>query len=441
MSVAVPFDLLSIATRSSENVWIGQFAPLDWVGLNLDHGTNFRASSTHHQRYDAVWFFEDWFHDGNLHRMELQLDEMIRLLKGEGFLILRYQFELVASIKHFLARRPGCSVEVEREWRQNSEIVSVFRIRRRDLELYRDTRWTFAVLTTGKKEAEVVKFIRSIREQPEGASQEVIVCGPRADSYDAYGVTYLEKSYRPDLAEISKKKNDLAEMARHPNLLVCHDRYLLNPDFFAGFERFGYDFDFVTIRQWLDTGEDYPTYCALERDLIVSPTRMLHSYDALYTGHFINGGLFAIKTHTLRALPLNSIIFWEQAEDVEFTKTLRSHSLPPRINILSSSETCLEGPRGADTRRIYRIGQPPAPSEVVEPPPAQNPQVPSPPMMGPLSKIGHRGLAPLMGQARAARIIVALRQRKKLVAALGVLLLFHIVSVVLLLLIAIRVFR
>ncbi len=445
MSALASFDLLSTATKPGKHAWIGQYAPLDWVGLNLNHGTNYRASSVHHQRYDVVWYFEDWFHEGDLHRMELLLDEIVRLVKDDGLLVLRYQHQLVPALKRFLTRRPGCTVEVDQEWDRRSELVTAFRIRRHGLERYRDPSWTFAVLTSGKKEEQVLKFIRSIRDKPQGEAQEIIICGPRAASYDAHKVTYLDKTYRADLAEISKKKNDIAEMASHPNLLVCHDRYALNPDFFDGFERFGYDFDFVTIRQWLDTGEEFPSYCALRRgDLVISGTRMLHRYDALYPGHFVNGGLFAIKTHTFRELPLNPIIFWEQAEDVEFTQILRDHSLPPRMNVFSSSETYLEGPRGELTRRTYRIGLPPLPDEQVDVP--HNSPEPAPPEIQ-LSTTVRRVfnsteavLRPFLGEARASRIVASLQRRKKMTAALALLLMFHMLTLMLVLLIAIRVF-
>ncbi len=467
MKTDFPIDLMDYATLPGHHAWIGRFAPFNWNSLDLGHGTNFRASSVHHQRYDVVWLYEFAFDQGNLSRLELLLDEMVRLLKAGGTLVLRYEYSMVPAVKRFLSRRHGCSAEVEQEWRSAGEIISAFRIRRELMECYRDPRWTFAVLTTGNREPEVVKFLQSIRERPEGAAQEIIVCGPRSSSYDAFGVTYLDRTYRADVAEIAKKKNDIAALARHPNLLIAHDRYALNPDFFEGFARFGYDFDFVTIRQWFDTGEEFPSYCALQRgDLTMTTVRMLRRYDALYPGHFINGGLFAVKTHVCRALPLNPMLYWEQAEDVEFSQALRDQALPPRINCFSSAETRLTGTRLHVTRTGYRIGLEPLPDEVTTfPPPAPpappappEPEVPPPPdppqpepAPPPAPRPGiralrrgvvlaERGLGKLIGPTRAARIVRRSLQRKKLTAAWGILVLLHLASLLMLLLIAARMF-
>ena len=368
-TAAVPIDLMNLVQLSGDHLWLGQHAPFSWETLDLTLSTNCRAAPSLHQQFDVVWWYEEQFNGSNSTRMELILDEMIRLIKEDGLLVVRYETAFIPWLKKFMARRLFAEVDVEQEFRRDNEMVTAFRVRRTHRELYRDSRWTFAILTTGSKEKAVVDFLRSVREHPDGAPHEILICGPRSPSYEPYDVNYLDSTYRNDVAEIGKKKNDIAAAARHPNLLIAHDRYVLSPDFFEGFERFGYDFDFLTIRQWLDTGEEFPSYCTMEHaGPPMNPVRMLRRYDAIYPGHFVNGGIFAVKTHALKAVRLNPLLYWEQAEDVEFTQTMRQHGLPPRMNCFASATTSLSGPRGPIYRNAYHMDDAPLPDEMPLPP-------------------------------------------------------------------------
>jgi hypothetical protein len=182
---------------------------------------------------------------------------------------------------------------------------------------------------------------------------------------------------------------------------------------------------------------------------------MLREYSALYPGTFLNGGLFAIKTHVCRKLGLNPILYWEQGEDVEFTQVLRDHGLPPRINCFSSAETRLVGPRGLNTRIDYRIGKRPLPDYVThfsldDPPPPDEapPPEPEPEPPPPSSLVvrawrgaahgaeGALGLA--VGRERAARLVRAVLARKFRIAAYGLVVLLQVACLVVLLLIALR---
>jgi len=61
--------------------------------------------------------------------------------------------------------------------------------------------------------------------------------------------------------------------------------------------------------------------------------------DCLLPTQYINGGLIIAKTKTLRDVPFNELVFWQQAEDVELAHAFRSLSIPPRINVHSSAVT------------------------------------------------------------------------------------------------------
>ena len=242
----------------------------------------------------------------------------------------------VVRLKRFLGRHPFAAVSVEFEdARRPGGWLTSFRVRRSHLTEYASADWTLAVLTRGKKVANVVAFLRSVREQDPGRRHELIVCGPGHPEYEPFGVRLHDRPYSTEYGDICAKKNDLADLATKPNLLVVHDRYRLDQGFFAGFAKYGHDFDFATVPQFYPGGEPFPAYCAMSKGRSefawVAPIRLTDP-GRVYPLSFVNGGLMAVKTHTLRALRLNELLFWGQAEDVEFSRWLQDHSLPPRLN-------------------------------------------------------------------------------------------------------------
>jgi hypothetical protein len=43
------------------------------------------------------------------------------------------------------------------------------------------------------------------------------------------------------------------------------------------------------------------------------------------------------KTHNLRTIPFNNLLFWDQMEDVEITQKFINNSLIPRINFINTA--------------------------------------------------------------------------------------------------------
>ncbi len=344
MQTVSPSDppLAALVRDHARHFWAGTHPPFPAAAQNLLARNNLRASPDHHRAYDVVWCYETDLADVRPESQVIYLDELLRLLGADGRLVVKFRedrhFNLV-KLKRFLGRHPFLDVAVEAEislpqygW------VTVYRVRRQHLAEYASSEWSLAILTQGKKVANVVGFLRSVRDQDPHRRHEIIVCGPPHPEYEPFGVRTHTKAYSPVLADICTKKNDLADLASKPNLLLVHDRYTLDPGFFDGFERYGHDFDFLTVPQRYETGEEFPAYVTMSKwrtEFIWRAPITLASYDRVYPLQYLNGGLLAVKTHTLRALRLNELMFWNQAEDCEFAGWLQAHSLPPRVNPIS----------------------------------------------------------------------------------------------------------
>ncbi len=338
----VPQKLLDLVGRPGKQLWLGGNPPFDFDSLELYSCTNFRAPAELHQKFDVVWCYEVPLSNLRTDQHLLALDEMIRFIGAKGTLVLRIIMEMSGiPVKNILGRRPGLTARITHEEEDAAGLlICVVELERADIGCYRPAPWTIGVLTQNTRKENVVALLQSVREQDPAGEHEIIICGPEDPEYAFARPRYLPQTYSAALPEISRKKNDIAKAATRPNLLIVHDRYRLDDGFFQGFQRYGYDFDFLTVPQRFESGDEFPSYCHMsEETLRMTPPRAAADLNALRFTPYINGGLMIFKTHTLRRLPLNELCFWNQAEDVELTVTMMRHGIAPRYNPYSSATT------------------------------------------------------------------------------------------------------
>jgi len=336
------YSIESLYPQSGRHAWIGGAPPFVADSLSLEGRQNYRLPSLMHGQFDSAWFVETPLSDLPGDRFELVLDELIRLLGRRGRLVVRFRETKdlsVINLKQSIGRRFSTAAVVNRQWNTDDTYTIDFSIERHNFEDYQDRRWTFAVLTRGDKVEMVVRFLQSIRSLDPGHEHEILVWGPMDAAYVPYGVRASDRSYRDDVAEIARKKNDIAEAASHANLLIAHDRYTLDEGFFDGFDTFGYDFDLCAIAQRYEDGHPFPAYCALPgHKLVRAPTTIdCPEANSLWPLQFVAGGLTVVKTRALRQIRFNDLLFWCEAEDVEVAKAFRDRGLPPRMNPWSSA--------------------------------------------------------------------------------------------------------
>ncbi len=341
--------LVNILNGNEPQAWVGTRPPFDMIPIDLLNSTNCRVSPNLHQKFSIVWFIEHFLCDLDSLTWRLALEESICLIKEKGKLIIKtrqtHDFT-VPKLKNYLGRKMDidCAVDFEYQYSDGTWIF-VFDILRKNYDIYSSDSWSFAILTTGKRKENVVRFLESIRVAHEYYEKkndvEIIICGPKDKMYEEYDVNYLDISgFRDDyLAEISKKKNIIAEVASNENLLITHDRYVLPKDFFVGFSKYGYDFGFLTVRQSYVNGDEYPSYCRLDQCLLWGQPTRVDNYNKVYDTSYLNGGLLIFKTKLLRSITFNKLLMWNQMEDVELAKEYISRSVLPRVNFLVEAET------------------------------------------------------------------------------------------------------
>lgn len=328
------------SSNESRSLWAGSNKPLPYmVSCDAIFSTKdiFRTPPEFHRSFDVVISHE---HDLALWKQwPLILDELIRLIKPGGILSVRYSQSRFFSTFHFknlLFQALNNQFELLEEscWDDGTRILSL-RLSEQRREF--DRTWTFGVIYDGSKVDNLERFIQSVRSQKDISNYEILICGPENKSLIANDVRFIAFDERfKEHGWITEKKNLIVRNAKFENVCIVHNRYKLNENFISGFEKFGYDFDVVVPRQEDISGIRFPDWTTLGSDWKLTPPGLMKEWD--FTPYiYVNGGLIVAKRSVLINTPWNSLLFWNQAEDVELSRRMASKGIFPRFNPYSTA--------------------------------------------------------------------------------------------------------
>lgn len=334
-------------------VWLGKNSPIKAEALSLEGCTNFRTLPEKHGTFEVVWIYE--YNLFSFTSWPLLFDEAIRLLGEHGTLVVHTEDTsegTIVELKSYLFRRYDIDVQLSKQFKiHDRNAVSVFKVHRTHYQKTKNRNWTIGVLTNGVKNDNVTNLINKATTLAEGLKIEFIVAGPfnAKDTQCPDAVKVLECDHDA-LPRISEKKNLIAQHAAHENIAIFHDRYQINDDFFSGFEKFGYDFDFLAIQLNYEDGSLYPAYAGFNKPTLRWVPPLFDRFPGtLYDGHFVNGSLMFFKRSTLKAINFNPLLLHEEGEDLEISFLLRQFGVIPRFNIYSSAVTI-------DTEKTHTAG-------------------------------------------------------------------------------------
>jgi hypothetical protein len=183
--------------------------------------------------------------------------------------------------------------------------------------------FTFGIITAYDDLQRLSDIIDSIREL-KIPNYEILVMGN--DTYlPTDDTTYVDMSSEHQY--VTNKKNRIAEMAKYDNLVILHDYYLFDKDWYTGYETFGDEWDVCSNPQYLINGKrhftdwvtwdhpDYPRWTSLDYDNWLETKYMYQS-----------GGYMLVKKDFLLKYPCKQNMLWGTAEDVEWSLRMRDHA-------------------------------------------------------------------------------------------------------------------
>lgn len=200
-------------------------------------------------------------------------------------------------------------------------------------------RWSFGIITNGKKDAQVDRIIVSILALRIPRCQ-IIVCGTYSNR-KKYKIDYVHFTRKDERGWITRKKNLIAEHARHENMVILHDRLVFDRGWYAGMKKYGNYFEVLSCVQQLEgTGERVGDWAMMgvpyaPQDSVFDLAAGYIEYRDWDPDMFIPGSLYIMKKSVWEKAPLNEHLFWAEEEDCELCWRYQRLGIVPRFNTYS----------------------------------------------------------------------------------------------------------
>lgn len=236
--------------------------------------------------------------------------------------------------------------------------------------------WSAGIVFSGKdgELPTLLKALEGLVRQPELIDGEIAVCGPPRDldflaPYP--GVRYVDHIDPPgERVMIAAKKNALIRALRGPRVLILHARVVLAPGALAAVPR---EFDISGPNILQEANGRTASYLSLSSSETIwpghmprsTPWLMRHVGDDAIALHrkgrlFVDGGAFYVMKTAHDLCPLNDLIAWNEAEDVEwcaraFTQGLLIDIAPDSFALSQTAKIRMPPAAGGATAPLLRL--------------------------------------------------------------------------------------
>ncbi len=268
---------------------------------------------------------KEWFYACKKNKyiiIEMSNNELLdfKKLKNECLLVLKNKIKLIY---------------LEENKKENRSILVLKKIKDALVPQDNIKSWTFGIITDGKREEWVDKEIDSIIAL-NIPHFEIIVCGVYNEKCKK-NVKYLK--FNSEIPWICKKKNFICQNSKYENIVLTHDKYLFDKNWYIGMKKYGNYFEVLSCiikdvngnraGDWISYGTDWGN---------IPKIGFLNYNDWDKTG-YISGGLYILKKSIWKKVKWDNKLLWRQAEDVKLSKDFFYKGILSRFNPYSKCTT------------------------------------------------------------------------------------------------------
>ena len=284
---------------------------------------------------------QDFFYIKNISETKFHrvlLKEMLIYSKVNGYLIIKYGNKEILSFKKLIKEVSICSNAISKIIvDSNNKVIIIQKIKKFLHPSDRITKWSFGIITNGKKNDWVEMQIQSIKDQ-KIPFYEIIVCGTYFDKKEP-NFKYISFNEKDELGWITKKKNIICENAKYENLCILHDRIILGKNWFRGMKKYGNYFEILSCviknkegnrsGDWITYGNKFGRY---------SKIGFLDYKDSDRFG-YLDGAMYLLKKSIWLKQKWDEHLFWNDGEDIKLSQDWYNLGVLLRFNPYSKCET------------------------------------------------------------------------------------------------------
>lgn len=183
--------------------------------------------------------------------------------------------------------------------------------------------FTFGITTDYSNQEQINQVISSIRSLQIPNYEILIIGGEKPE--DKVDVTHIYFDEKQKPGWVTRKKNTLVQAAKYDNVVLMHDYYVFEQEWYKNFLEFGDDWDVCSNAQRLITGARHFTDWVTWDDPVFPRYTALKYDDWSRTRYmYVSGGYFIVKKQVALDNPFNEELLHGQAEDVEWSLRVRT---------------------------------------------------------------------------------------------------------------------
>ena len=195
----------------------------------------------------------------------------------------------------------------------------------------REPGWSFLIITNGKRPRKLVHEIESIRAL--NIPQHEILVGGEPPTELPEGIETVLAIDAARNGRLGEMRNALTAAARYDHLVVVDDDFLFHSDFYTGLQRYGDNWDALSVRILNPDGSrfwDWATHGGPRGHVLLDYT---DDDDRVY----ITGGLILLKAEVADRVKWDDERGFYQGEDLDFSSRLRKAGIRPSFNCHSTT--------------------------------------------------------------------------------------------------------
>lgn len=186
--------------------------------------------------------------------------------------------------------------------------------------------FTFGITTDYSCPERIAEIVQSIRDLQIPNYEILIITDKPVNAMPDVRQIWFDESLKPKW--VTRKKNVLAEEAAYQNVVLMHDYFVFDKDWYKNFLEFGNDWDVCSNPQLLYNGKRHFTDWVMWDSPIFPRYTCIPYDDWTQTAYmYQSGGYMVVKKYFMERCPMNEELTWGMAEDVEWSLRMRNRAV------------------------------------------------------------------------------------------------------------------
>jgi hypothetical protein len=183
--------------------------------------------------------------------------------------------------------------------------------------------FSFGILTKYENGNQLQEVFDSIHNLKIPNYEIVVVGGEKRENKD--NIKYILFDENQKNGWVTKKKNVISRNSSYDNLVLMHDYFVFDENWYKNFLEFGDDWDLSSCAQHLINGKRHFTDWVTWDSPFFPRYTTLNYDDWSHTMYmYQSGGFLVAKTKLILENPFNENLTWGQADDVEWSLRVRN---------------------------------------------------------------------------------------------------------------------